>query len=626
MSNPATPIHGANETLHPHGQRFAAGALAATCLLVALYYVAATAFAIWHYGWTELFADQFRQYSRLLTTDFPGNVLAPDNAHRQITSNLVRLADLHWGAADQDIGVAVGLAMLLVALALLLVRVWRDTAQPQLFRVAAMLLGAIALMWMGSARIQFHGNDAFQVYLVVACALLVSASVETLRRRPCVPAAVLALSAAALALVSFGSGVAVPGLLVAMLLVRRVATRWAMALGAGAVFGVLAYLFLLPGGEGITGSLSSAIPDIGRNAAAFVSGCWVRGWLVFAHDGLPGVDAARMQAASLGPLLVGSARLVFSASGEPALLDLAAVLGVGGFALLGWRLWRAWRTPEAVSDSEALGLSLAVFGAGIAMIVAVGRTNLFAALPMQVVADRYMPWSALFWLGLALALGARLARVRGGAIACAGLALLLGVMAYPSHRFGYGWVGAVEHEIERRAAQIQSDVYAEGIEGFADLTDLKAVRHAVDIFRAQRVAMFRAKRNHLMGSRLPPTLPLTPATSLAWIGGTEAVVEVDADAALSPAWHVQGHLLDRDLRAGIDGLVVVDSERRVVGMGEFGFRSGGGALARIDDIADGFDLYLRAAAPCTGLLVYGVDDNASAFTALGRLYECAATR
>lgn len=620
MPSSVTPAADARPSPRPRLLAAAAGALAGACLLAAVYYAGGTSLAIWHYGWTELFADQFRQYSRLLTMDFPANVLAPDNAHRQITSNLVRLADLRLGGADQDIGVAVGLSMLIVVLAALLHRVLRDRAQPLLFRAAAALWVAVALMWMGAARIQFHGNDSFQVYLVMACALVVSGSVESLRTRPTLVSAAWAFSAASVALVSFGSGVAVAGLLVILLLLRRVDRRWAAALCSGAVFGVLAYLFLLPGGDSVTASLSSAPVAIARNACAFASGFWVRGWLVFAHEGLPGIDVARMQAESLGPLVVDSARLVFTVGGGPALLDLAVALGAGGFALLGWRLWRAWRAPESVSDSEALGLALAVFGAGVAGIVAIGRTSLFAHAPMEVVADRYMPWSALFWLGLALALGARLARHRLGGAVCACSALALAVLFYPSHRFAYGWVGAVEHEIERRAAQIQAGVAAEGLIVFADMPDVAGAMRATAIFRAQRMAMFRAERNHLMGRTLPATLPPPASGDRVRLGGTEAVIELTRSTL--PAWHVLGTLLDPGLRSEIDGLIVVDAQRRVVGMGEFGFRTGGGSMARIDDMADGFDLYLRAAPPCAGLVVYGVDADAHHFTALGRLIEC----
>ena len=597
----------------------ARAALVSACLAIAIYYAGSTTAAIWHYGWTELFQDQFRQYARLLREPFPWNVLMPDNSHRQITSNLVRLADLHWRGGDQDIGVAMGLAMLLAALASLWWRILGDVEQPRPARAAALLVATIGLMWMGSARMQFHGNESFQIYLVMVCAIGVSILVERMRTHPALGPALFALALAAIALVSFGTGVAVSGLVVALMVLRRVELRWTLALSVVAVFNVIAYTFLMPGADGVHSVVSHSLPDIARNATTFLSSFWTSGWLGYADQGVAGVDAGRMAKMSLGGLVVTSARGVVAMTGSPTLLNLAWGIGCIGIALLGWRSWVAWRQPETVGRTESVGLALAILIFGVAVLVAIGRSNIFGRMPDQVLADRYVPWSALFWTGLLLAIGARMSFSRLGIVLQVGLAIGLAMLFYPSHRFGYGWAAAVEHGIERRAAQLQNGVFSEGVLSFMDMPNLDAAKDSLSVLKAHQVGIFRSRRSRMLGESVRVAAATGPMP--ARVGGTAPVQEIAA--AELPAWHVHGRLLDPGLRQQIDGVIVVDAAGRVVGTGEFGMRSGGGDSRRLDDMADGFDVYFRGSAPCTGMRILGVDDEARHVLYLADVAPCA---
>jgi hypothetical protein len=594
--------------------------LGVACLLAAFYYAGSTAATIWHYGWTELFQDQFRQYTKLLDGSFVERLAMTDNSHRQITSNLIRLGDLHFGQADQTFGVGAGLLMMIVVLAGLAWRILGDRAQPWLWRAAATLAAALALGWLGSARLQVHGNESFQTYLVIGCAVLVVLCVEALRLKPRPALAALALTAAMTAVISFATGVAVAGLLLVLLVLRRVAWRTSIVLAVGVLFAVFAYMFLLPGADGVRNTLLLAPIEVVRNGLIFLSGSWCTAWLSYAGEGIAGFTPERMEQLRFGGLLVGSARALFALAGEPSLLAFGAGVGALGVAVFAWLLWRAWRQPDAVGRSEALGLGIAIFAFGIATLVALGRSRLFAEVPMQVIADRYVLWSALFWFGLALAATARSAQQRFVAPSFALAMLVVAAMLYPSNRATYGWIVAVEHEIERRAAQIQVGVETEGQLSFMDMPDLESARTAITRLRQGRYGMFRAERNHLLGASVPRAAADVP--QLADLGGTAPVVELTPQAL--PAWHVEGRLIDPALRERVDGLVVVDRDGRVVGLGEFSFRSGGGSLARIDAMADGFDVYLRAEAPCEGLHLYGVDDAARDFVALAPLHHCVA--
>jgi hypothetical protein len=67
----------------------------------------------------------------------------------------------------------------------------------------------------------------------------------------------------------------------------------------------------------------------------------------------------------------------------------------------------------------------------------------------------------------------------------------------------------------------------------------------------------------------------------------------------------------------------VDAQRRVVGIGEFSYRTrGAGGWSRIDRVAEGFDVAIVADAACTGLHLYGVDDAGQRFEALAPLPTC----
>lgn len=596
--------------------------LAALCLLLAAYYACTTIASVWQLGFTEMFADQFRQYARLLELPFPDNVLAPDNAHRQIASNMVRLADLHWGAGNQRIGVMSGLLMLVVAWVMLVVCIWRDTLRGTLFRAAAVLLATVALMWMGAARMQFHGNESFQVYLVMICAVLVIFCVERLRDAPALKPVAWAIAAALLALLTFGTGVAVFGLLVAMMVVRGVALRWLLPTALIGAAAVLSYLFLLPGADGVRGSLTLAPLEVARNASCWLASFWTSSWLSFAHEGGAGITPEQMATLPSGAAIVVSARWMFALTGQPSLLNMACGLGAAGMLVWGGLILHAWRHPRSVSSIHALGLGLSTFALMIAVLVALGRATLFAQHPDQILAERYVQWTNVFWLGLALAFACWCARGQGpapdvgmriGGFGIAIAAIAVAGLVYPTHWLWHGWAASAEREIEKRAAQLQTGVLTPGIETHTDTPDLQHLQSALDVLRLHAAGMFRSPRSRLMGTTLP-RLPVLAGDPLVHLGAVTAVAAYGESG--HRGWQVDGDLLDPGLRHIIDGLIAVDGTGRVVGMGEFGYSYRRWRWTPVDFSAEGFDLYARSLAPCTVITVYGVDDAATRFVGL----------
>jgi hypothetical protein len=278
--------------------RWAAAAMSAMLLAVAVYYAGSTLFAVWHYGWSEMFADQFWQYTKLIEQPFPMSIMLPDSQHRQVMSHLLRLADIRYGGGDQVIGVIAGLAAMIALLSALCVVIWRQREWTVLVRAAITTLATAALMWMGSARMQFHGNEAFQVYAIMGCAVLAILAIERLRARARSRYLVFALIAATVAAMTFASGIAVFGLVVVMLWLRRMPARWLLGSVAASLLLVLAYTVLLP--VATASRMVSLSPGpIAKNTRP---GSVRRGSmrLAFADAGIAGVDADLMARERLG--------------------------------------------------------------------------------------------------------------------------------------------------------------------------------------------------------------------------------------------------------------------------------------------------------------------------------------
>ncbi|MBK7144262.1 MAG: hypothetical protein IPH76_03270 [Xanthomonadales bacterium] len=590
------------------------------CLLSAGYYLASTTWSVWHHGWTEMFADQFQLYAKLLELPFPESVLTPDNQHRHVVSHLGRLAELHWGGGGQAISIAVNLGMLWLLWLTLAAWTGRERALPLATRAALLLLATLALMWRGSARTQFHGNEGLQVYLVILCAIIAVHCVESMRSRPRWQPLAGALLAATAATFSFASGVAVFAVFVALVVVRRVAPRWIVASVVYTALALSAYVFLMPGGGAVRASLTFAPLQLLQHATTWLASFWTTGWLAYAGEGVVGIDAAGMTTVTppLGAWLVASAQALFALVGGPGLLDLASVIGALGVLLLFGCAWRAWRDPAAVSRVEVLGIGLAGFAMVVALLVALGRNWLFIAVPGQLLADRYVIWTNVFWLGLALAIGARVGRGPLAAATAGAVAIALAVLLYPTHQIGSGWAQAVERLVEQRAAQIAAGVHGQGMAEHTATGSRQFTLPVLEVLRRHQAGMFRHPRQRLIGAS--PVLPPT-AAALASISVPRRVEE-DGTGALA-GWHIEGRLLDPGLRARIDGLVVAERSGRIVGIGEFSFAERVTPWRRIDRVAEGFDAYFRADADCSGLRLYGVDAAATAFVALAEIADCA---
>jgi hypothetical protein len=439
-----------------------------------------------------------------------------------------------------------------------------------------------------------HGNESVHAYLVLLMAVVATMLAWRGAAPPRgLPTLLLATACGAVATASFGPGVAVPVLVVWLAILFE--ARWRDVLvtavcGLGVLF---AYLHLLPGSEGVRGSIAVRPLDNLRVMALWMNSPWVSlglGALVPAFA----TEAAGIVADSWvgAPWRALAARLT---AGQASALLLALCAALGLLAVLttargSLRLRQARR--ENVPPLFVAGLGLAWFGLGVTLLISVTRLDYFAAHPGQVFADRYLLWPCALWAGVFLQWiawpGAPRGRLRG-ALGCVAV-VAVGLAALPAHENGIGWGNAVYAIAERSAVAAWMGV--EDPEWMVDEDDATIAdrRRAIELFRRHRAAMFSRDVDRLMGQRVA----LAPAADAPPLGECtigRAFADVRSGA---PFVQIRGFVRDA-LRPGLDRatLVVVDARQTVVGLGTWTYSTvwRPGELRTRALVRNGFDAY-----------------------------------
>ena len=361
------------------------------------------------------YADSYRFLTTFLEHPFPENVLAADNGHREVLTNLVRLAELRWLHADQRLQTWFGLLGVSAAVALL-VRAFKSL--PADLRLSAITLTATSVFWLGNSRKLAHGSEAAHLGLVLLCLVLGLCSLVRLPRtdrgRGVWPAGLLGLAAT----LSFGSGVACFLAFGLVLWLQRAPwPQWRpLAIGAAA-----ALLLLLLGGGG-----HSATVEIAPLAQFDLWVRWMGAPSVWALSPLLDVEhASRLPGAVLSAPAATIAATVQGWFG-PYLEARWPAMAFGGVGLLALVLTTRRLRQRGGTTCERLGAGIAWFGAGVGLLVVALRATYFHDNPDQLTSQRYLPWSTLLWLGLALTFVARPHRApRRALLAALAVALVL---------------------------------------------------------------------------------------------------------------------------------------------------------------------------------------------------------
>jgi hypothetical protein len=384
-------------------------------LVAALAYVALAIVAMILVSPRVPFADAWRHYERLLTMPFPASVLAADNGHPEVFANLVRYASLHWLQGSEGVQIAIGLLLALAALGVLLQVVWRTREVPLAGRAAAVFVLTLGLFWLGNARGLLHDNETLHIYSVLLClaaalSLLLGASREA-------PASLVRVAVAAalcfVASFNFGSGIASFGALLVLLFVQRAPLSRFYVVIAGLLLAVLSYRLL-------AGSSGRLVLQPWEQTSVMLR--WLAAPLIYLF--WPFVDPAVANTLPYPLTHAGFiARLWTAVFGDVYRnVILQALAGAALTLAIVIATLQARRRQESTNDIVRLGLALAWFALGVAGLIALMRTGYFVALPSQVYAPRYLPWSSLAWAGILLALVAqRPSRARLIVVAAVGM-------------------------------------------------------------------------------------------------------------------------------------------------------------------------------------------------------------
>ncbi|GAA0713694.1 hypothetical protein [Dokdonella soli] len=481
--------------------------------------------------WTSLIAianfafrypafDQFRLYRLYLGLPFPTNAIQLENGHRPILPALVRLAEIRWFDADQILQIVAGCSAALLALIAIVVTIAREKTIPATTRAGACLLAVIALFWLGNARMLMHGNELVHTYFVVLFTALAVLAVHAARLRSPVFWMGLAGLCCFAATFSFGTGMASFGAVLLLGVILRLRLR-DLAIPVGLlVVALTIYLLGLPGNDGVRGTL--LLDPIGNLAVLtrWLSAPWMRTWLGHTDPSIEPWLQSSLLSSTLGQPLVISARWLASPFGEGgAMLESVVIGGIGVCALLVASV-HAWRRGKSLSATRVLAFGLSAFGIGVAVIVCFARLHAFGTSPSQVFADRYLPWSCLFWLGLALyAIAGRGPRPvwRTAGVACA--VVLTALAALPSHRALAGWSAAVSRHIQQSAVAAQLGIWDAARLDYEPAATNDDIRTSLDLLKQRHLSMFAEPAFNLVehGWHAPAQMPAPLARAYAHV-------------------------------------------------------------------------------------------------------------
>ena len=565
-------------------------AIAALLLALAALWLLSALATVANYGLRYPAFDQFRLYTAYLGLDFPASAMQLENGHRPILPALVRIAEIQWFGANQRLQLVLGVALVMLTTLLIAATAWRGRSSAA-SGAAGVLLAVLALTWLGNARMLVHGNELVHAYLVTSCVVVSALVLHASRFAWSGTGMLLAGLLATAATFSFGPGIAGFVVVFVTASMLRLPPKTYVAPAALFLFSVLAYL--MAGGVGD----SMALRPLDNLAVLlrWLASPWFHAWLGFAEPSMlswtPGDGAIP---AALSAMARGLANLL-----GPDWMRLAGI-GIGSLGLLayGALMWRGWRSRLEPTRLGILAMSLATFGLGTGAIICLARLVYFDLHPMQVIADRYLPWTCLFWLGLVLGWSERPATARRWArdAILPVLALVTAIALQPSHVTLAGWSATVHRNVQQSSVAAQLGIWDP--QRFPDGADASRtdVERTLALMRQQRLSMFAEPAFNLLsrGWRAPTGEHPVPPGSRAF-GNREFVDDLSGDPVMS----IEGWVTRIEDRPHDAALVVVDAAGEIRGLARFSFIGPGKRGFRLNVPAKrGFDGYVLA--PRTG--------------------------
>ena len=488
--------------------RTAERATIALLLFIALIFALQTYSVLYNSGFEMPLHDQYFTFQHYIESSFPTNVLTPENGHRPIFPAMVRVADIEYFHSSQVLSRVIGtLLTTLVWLMLLLLCVRQPAAsgnalhhadahlsqtlhsQPLRAAVIALLV-TLALLWLGNVRMLAHANEQLHVYGVLLGLTLAIGTQYRMRDQVNVVGFCCMLATAFFATFCFGNGLIVFPTLMVLAYLLKWPWRWQLALVFSTVFATLLYSRWLPG--------TSQVPPISNltTGIALVMS-WLNSsihsaWLIFASYDDKTINYLGTQAYNTA--WVGKSAQGLGFAQPENSMRLTFWLGVIGTGAALWAVLRHTRR-KIESRLQFVALALMIFSGGTACLIVLFRAQYFIdAGESQVFADRYVPWSSLWWLGLALyALSLKPSdRWIDRIAAMAALALAWGLTF--SQFTNTTWANIVHQKLQEEGLAL-----AYGYEDPSELLrqstmPLDYTRRSVDLLREHQLAQFNAFR------------------------------------------------------------------------------------------------------------------------------------
>jgi hypothetical protein len=249
---------------------------------------------------------------------------------------------------------------------------------------------------------------------------------------------------------------------------------------------------------------------------------------------------------------------------------IGGAIGIAVFVPYALYLWRRRVRPGAI---ETLCVALMAFSIGGGLLVAVNRFM----FPANAVSDRFLSWTALFWIGAVVAL-VRLARERawGGWLALAVFGTLA-LATVPALQRAHSVQDRVRQKLAREAAMHLSGVRWDPLARMGINPKSEPVYRVAQRLRRERRGFFADGRGELPGTRLAERFGVEPAQRCG--GKVERVEQVPARDG--PAAMVSGTVSHRDGERFPSFLLITDAAGIIRGVGEImpGKASAAGAEA-----------------------------------------------
>jgi len=558
----------------------------------AAFYLLTTLCAIANFAWRQPMFDQWLQYKVLLTVPFPRNAFQLANGHRPVVPNLIRLAEIHWFDANQLLQIFLGTSFAFLTATITAVTVGRDRELPVLARAAGVLLAMLGVFWLSNARMLLHGNESLHAYLVTLMVVCAGLCTWQARHRNSLRWIGIACVACVVATFSFGPGIASFVAVIVLMLLLRTPARWLLMPAGVLVACLILYVFVLPGDQGVRGMLGLNPLTSAKFAVQWLSSPWVNGWLGLADPPLQEWLPPNVRLHAPGPLLLASANGLTRATGV-SWQSLSIVFGVAGVIACLARIAALALRRTALSQIQALAVTLCAFAMATAAVIGVGRLNYLLINPGQVYADRYLLWPCIFWTGLALLLLVDAGRRKNFPVIASGLlfVLALPLLMLPTQRAGAGWGATVYRQAQQAGASARSGVF--DAKTFPDdpSANHAEVLEALALLKQGRLAMFAEPGWRLVGTQWKGTFRNSNAFGL-----TAHLLETfrDSQSGLKAA-HFEGAVSFGIAPLRKQGrLVVLDETNTIVGLVEFSYIGPGAEPLRMDlPRKRAFDGYIR---------------------------------